>query len=135
MPKRARPDGLGHGAAGAAWLTAHGHAELAEAIALHPVTRLAQPEGWLRLEQASIEARVVAYADKRAQQRLVAMAARFARWDRRHPDGWTRTVRAEVRARATALEDEICQRAGCRPADVGRLAWTAAAFRAPRPTA
>jgi len=132
MPKSARPGGGGHGEAGGAWLVAHGHPELLEAVSLHPVTRLAQPDGWSRLERASIEARVVAYADKRAQQRLVSMAARFARWDRRHPDGWTRGVRTEVWRRAQALEDQICALAGCAPDDVGRLGWTAAAMAAAR---
>jgi hypothetical protein len=125
-----RPDGFEHGAAGAAWLVARGHPELAEAVALHPVTRLAEPDGWSRLAAASVAARAVAYADRRAQQRVVSMAARFGSWDRRHPDGWTRAQRAEVWARARALEDEICERAACRPEDVRRLPWTGAALAA-----
>ncbi|HEY2917277.1 MAG TPA: HD domain-containing protein [Candidatus Limnocylindrales bacterium] len=130
MPRRSRPDGLGHGAAGGAWLAGHGHPELLEVVALHPVTRLAEPDGWVALERASLEARIVAYADKRAQQRLVSMAARFARWDQRHPHGWTKAVRAEVWSRARMLEDEVCDAASCAPEDVGRLAWTGAAFTA-----
>ena len=63
-----------------------GHEELASAIAGHPVVRLANPawaESWLAT--AGIEARIVAYADKRAGQRLESMTARFESWGRRYP--------------------------------------------------
>jgi putative nucleotidyltransferase with HDIG domain len=132
VSKRVRPAGTSHGTAGAAWLERQGHPELAHAVALHPVTRLAEPGGRQRLASASLEARVVAYADKRAQQRLVPMAERFARWDRRHPDGWTPAVRAEVWASAEALEREVCGLADCDPGDVRRLRWTGPAFAAAR---
>jgi HD domain len=128
MPKGRRPPGHRHGVAGGAWLTEQGHPELASAVALHPVTRLVAPDGLAKLQAAPLEARVVAYADRRAHQRLVSMAARFARWDTRHPHGWTPAVRAQVWARAQRIEREICELAGCTPEEVGRLAWTRAAF-------
>ena len=60
----------------------------------HPVTRLAEP-GFdaLGSPTASLEARIVAYADKRAAQRLESMDARFASWRRRYPPGWDKRVR------------------------------------------
>jgi hypothetical protein len=77
----------------------------------------------------------VAYADKRAGQRLESMAARFASWERRYPDdgdGWTAATRVEVRRRAERLEADICRAAAITPDDVRRLTWTAAALRAAR---
>lgn len=78
---------LGHGEGSAAWLVRHGYGELAAAAAWHPVTRLADDpayETWW--SAASPEERVVAYADKRAGQRLETMDARFASWRRRYPE-------------------------------------------------
>jgi hypothetical protein len=51
------------------------------------VTRLADPgyESWAGT--ASLETRIVAYADKRAGQRLEPMDERFASWRRRYPTG------------------------------------------------
>ena len=77
---------LGHGEGSAAWLVRHGYDELAAAAAWHPVTRLADDpafETWW--SAGSSEERVVAYADKRAGQRLETMDARFASWRRRYP--------------------------------------------------
>jgi hypothetical protein len=128
-PARALP----HGDGSAAWLTRRGHPELARAVAAHPATRLVDGERYRRWAAfASREERVVAYADKRAGQRLESMAARFGSWQRRYPDGWSA---AEVRAvfeRARRLEADVCRAAGVAPQDVRRLAWTGPALRAAR---
>ncbi len=126
-PARALP----HGDGSAAWLTARGHPELARAVAGHPVTRLADEERYRRWSAfASREERIVAYADKRAGQRLEPMAARFASWGRRNPDVWDRATIERVRARAERLERDVCRAAGVAPTDVRRLAWTGPALRA-----
>jgi hypothetical protein len=100
------------------------------------VTRLADAERFGRWAAfASREERIVAYADKRAGQRLESMADRFASWKRRYPDdgvGWTADTRDAVRRRAERLEADTCRAAGVAPDDVGRLAWTARALRAAR---
>ncbi|MHB8892542.1 MAG: HD domain-containing protein [Candidatus Limnocylindrales bacterium] len=87
LPAAGAPAGLRHGEGSAAWLEAGGWAELAAVVRDHPVTRLADPayEAWSRT--ASLEARIVAYADKRAGQRLEPMDERFASWRRRYPSG------------------------------------------------
>ena len=88
---------LPHGDGSAAWLTRHGHPELARAVAGHPVTRLLDGERYTRWAAfASREERIVAYADKRAGQRLESMDARFASWRRRYP-------RVDVEGRAVGL--------------------------------
>ncbi len=70
---------LRHGDGSADWLTRHGHPELARAVAAHPVTRMFDGEGYKRWAAfATREERIVAYADKRAGQRLESMDARFA---------------------------------------------------------
>ena len=80
-PARALP----HGDGSAAWVTRHGHPELARAVAGHPVTRLLDGERYKRWAAfASREERIVAYADRRAQQRVVSMDARFESWRRRY---------------------------------------------------
>jgi hypothetical protein len=89
----------------------------------------------------------VAYADKRAGQRLESMDARFASWRRRYPSGpgepalrpgdrapggkrgWDDETAALVVARAQRLEREICGLAGVRPEDVARLRWARRAVR------
>jgi putative nucleotidyltransferase with HDIG domain len=78
---------LPHGEGSAAWLESIGYGELGPLVRDHPVTRLAldEHETWMRT--ASLEARVVAYADKRAGGRLESMEARFASWRRRYPGG------------------------------------------------
>jgi hypothetical protein len=136
-PLRALP----HGEGSAAWLTSLEHAELARAVAGHPVTRLVDGEGYRRWSAfASREERIVAYADKRAGQRLESMDARFASWRRRYarpvPDGRA-TARDEtawrtVRARAERLESDVCRAAGIAPSEVRRLAWTGHAMEAAR---
>jgi putative nucleotidyltransferase with HDIG domain len=121
------PDGhallkRGHGAAGAAWLTDLGHSELAPAVAHHPVRMLSDesvyPEWAAR---ATLEERVVAYADKRATKAVVTLDERFRRWEERHPER-SESMRT-ARRRAERLEREVCAAAGVRPADVQRLAW------------
>jgi HD superfamily phosphodiesterase len=120
-----------HGDGSGAWLTRHGHPELARAVAAHPVTRLADEERYRRWAAfASREERVVAYADKRAGQRLESMAARFASWQRRYPDGWSADEARTVVARARRLESDVCRAAGVAPEDVRRLGWTGPALRA-----
>jgi putative nucleotidyltransferase with HDIG domain len=124
---------LRHGDGSAAWLSARGHPELARAVAGHPVTRLADDaryRTWAAF--ASREERIVAYADKRAGQRLESMDARFASWGRRYPAGWDEATATTVRARAARLEADICRAAGVRPEEVRRLAWTGRALRTAR---
>ncbi len=149
--------GLAHGAGSAAWLAAHGHQELGPAVACHPVTRLLDPDAadaWLA--GATPEERVVAYADKRAGQRLESIDARFRSWRGRYPrggrpvdegdgrppdprggepadkDGWSAGDIAAVRERAGQLERIVCEAADVDPDRVGRLAWTGPALRAAR---
>jgi hypothetical protein len=132
--------GLPHGDGSAAWLTRLGHAELARTVAAHPVTRLLDGERyWKWARFSSREERIVAYADKRAGQRLESMDARFGSWRRRYPQrghgthpGWDPADLRAVRARADRLEADVCRAAGVAPAAVRRLAWTGAALRAAR---
>jgi hypothetical protein len=85
---------------------------------------------------------VVAYADKRAGQRLESMDARFESWRRRYaaPADDGRTAARDdaawrsVRARADRLEADVCRAAGVAPREVRRLAWTGDALRAVRRT-
>jgi HD superfamily phosphodiesterase len=122
---------LPHGDGSAAWLTRHGHPELARPVAAHPVTRLIDGERYRRWAAfASREERVVAYADKRAGQRLEPMDARFASWQRRYPDGWTAAEARAVLERARRLEADVCRAAGVAPENVRRLAWTGPALKA-----
>jgi predicted hydrolase (HD superfamily) len=124
---------LRHGDGSAAWLSVRGHPELARAVAGHPVTRLADEaryRTWAAF--ASREERIVAYADKRAGQRLESMDARFSSWDKRYPAGWDQATATVVRARAARLEADVCRAAGIRPDEVRRLGWTGRAFRAAR---
>ncbi len=124
-PRRALPHGLGS----AAWLEDAGYPELASAVAMHPVTRL-RDEAWFDdwLVTSRLEDRIVAYADKRAGQRLESLDARFASWDRRYPDAWDARTRRIVRDAADRLEANVCGLAGVAPTAVRRLLWTAAAF-------
>ena len=125
--------GLGHGYAGAEWLSENGFGELAGAVASHPVTRLADDEHWaVWSRMATVEERVVAYADKRAKQDLVSMDERFQEWITRHGDNEALSV---ARERANDLEAEVCAAAGISPADVERLPWAEAALQGARMTA
>ena len=122
---------LPHGDGSAAWLTRHGHPELARPVAAHPVTRLIDGERYRRWAAfASREERVVAYADKRAGQHLEPMDARFSSWQRRYPDGWTAAEARAVLERARRLEADVCRAAGVQPESVRRLAWTGPALKA-----
>jgi hypothetical protein len=132
-PARALP----HGDGSAAWLTRHGHPELARAVAGHPITRLVDGDAYRRWAGfATREERIVAYADKRAGQRLESMDERFASWRRRYPatdgegqaTGFADATWHRVRERADRLEQDVCRAAGVAPVDVRRLAWTADAF-------
>ncbi len=132
---------LPHGDGGAAWLTRHGHPELARAVAGHPVTRLVDGEAYQRWAAfATREERIVAYADKRAGQHLETLDERFASWRRRYPErtvdgrreGWDAATWLAVRARAGRLEADVCRAARIRPDEVRRLAWTASALRSAR---
>jgi putative nucleotidyltransferase with HDIG domain len=117
---------LGHGKAGAAWLQAAGHPELARPIAAHPVMQLDEPGAHEWLASAPLEDRIVCYADKRATQRVVSLDQRFARWERRHPEYADRLRATLVLARQ--LETDICAALDIRPEDVERLPWVADAM-------
>ncbi|MGH2466908.1 MAG: HD domain-containing protein [Candidatus Limnocylindrales bacterium] len=120
---------LGHGGAGARWLADQGHAELSRAVAAHPVTRLADGERFRRWSAfASREERIVAYADKRAGQRLEPLSARFADWAARYPEH--RPDLAAAQPRAQRLEHDVCAAAGLDPTEVRRLRWVGPALQA-----
>ena len=125
---------LGHGEAGARWLTQIGHGELSRAVAAHPVTRLLDADRYGRWNGvATREERIVAYADKRAGQHLEPMKERFADWERRYPRYGESLRRG--RARADRLEREVCETAGVSPLSVRRLRWVTAALDAARHSA
>ena len=133
---------LAHGAGSAEWLARRGHAELGPVIVGHPVMLLADGAWFERwLADASPEALIVSYADKRAGRKLESMTERFASWERRYPTGirptmvrgsWPPETMAAVRARAEVLEARVCALAGVAPADLRRLAWTGRALRLAR---
>jgi putative nucleotidyltransferase with HDIG domain len=111
---------LGHGAAGAAWLTERGHAELGAAVAAHPARRLTDPDYERWQASASLEERVVAYADKRAEEDIVSLDDRFAGWRDRHPE---RAASLELgRGRARDLEAQVCAVAGIGPDEIDAIA-------------
>lgn len=112
---------LGHGHAGARWLETHGYPELAPAVDSHPVGRLVEQPYPEWVAATTLEQRLVAYADKRSQRRVVTLDERFGRWVRKHPDGTEQLTLA--RERSAVLETEVCDLARVRPEDVGRLAW------------
>lgn len=114
---------LGHGAAGAAWLRAAGHAELSRAVTSHPVMQLDEPDAGEWVRSAPLEERIVCYADKRATQRVVSLEQRFERWQRRHPEYGERLSVALALART--LESELCAALGIQPEGVERLPWVA----------
>jgi hypothetical protein len=107
-------------------------------VAGHPITRLRDGDRFDRwTADAAHEERIVAYADKRAGQRLEPMAKRFESWRRRFPpraagddETWEEATFAAVRRRAERLEADVCRAAGVSPAEVGRLRWTGHALRA-----
>jgi HD domain len=118
---------LGHGAAGGAWARDNGYHEIAAAIANHPVMRLAHDAHYAVWSRgATVEERVVAYADKRAAQDLVSLDERFAEWVSRHGDS---DALGSARARADELERDVCAAAGISPGAVRRAPWAAEALR------
>ena len=133
---------LAHGEGSADWLARQGYPELGPAIVGHPVTRLADGAWFERwIASASPEALIVAYADKRAGQRLESMAERFDSWERRYPPAeraahargtWTAETLEQVRLRAEELERRVCALAVIAPGDVRRLEWTSRAIAAAR---
>jgi hypothetical protein len=130
LPAAGAPAALRHGDGSAAWLQARGWPELAAVVRDHPVTRLAEPDYEAWVHAAPLEARIVAYADKRAGQRLEPMARRFGAWHRRYPTGgWDDAVAALAEARARELERVVCAAAAVDPADVRRLRWSRRALR------
>jgi putative nucleotidyltransferase with HDIG domain len=112
---------LGHGEAGAAWLTEAGHPELARALIAHPVTRFAERDAEAWVDDAPLEERIVTYADKRATQRVVSLEQRFDRWRDRHPE--FRAKLDHAYATAQRLEATLCADIGIEPTDVERLRW------------
>jgi HD superfamily phosphodiesterase len=130
LPRSDPARALRHGEGSAAWLAARGFGELGPAAAMHSVTRLVDDGADAWLATASLAELIVAYADKRAGQRLESMDARFAGWRRRYPGGWSTEAGAAARARADRLELTVCRCAGVEPGQVRRLPWTGPAFRA-----
>ncbi len=121
LPRRDPLRALGHGHAGARWLEQQGHAELAPAVDSHPIGRLVELPYGAWAAATTLEQRLVAYADKRAHQRVVTLDARFARWLRKHPES-SRDLRI-ARERAGELEAEVCGLADIRPHEVARIRW------------
>jgi putative nucleotidyltransferase with HDIG domain len=112
---------LGHGRAGAEWLSQAGHPELARSVAAHPVMALEGPDADSWILQAPLEERIVCYADKRATQRVVSLEQRFERWRRRHPEHLEPLGRAFVRSRH--LEAVLCETLGVSADGIERLRW------------
>jgi hypothetical protein len=143
LPSVAVPDHLRHGEGSAWWLAGRGWLELDPLVRDHPVGRLAEPGHATWSRTASLEARIVAYADKRAGQHLESMDERFASWRLRYPagptdpsagggtsgSGWDDTAAERVLARARDLELDVCRAAGVEPAEVRRLRWSTRAVR------
>jgi HD domain len=153
LPNAGADARLPHGEGSAAWMTAHGLGELAPLVRDHPVTCLANDALASRLSSAPLEARLVAYADKRAGQHLESMDERFASWRRRYPiepdqpgepalpdrtgprargrrASWDAATVELVAARADKLERDVCAAAGISPEEVARLRWSRRALRA-----
>jgi len=112
---------LGHGKAGAAFLSEAGHPELARTLIAHPVTRFNDPDAAAWTTDAPIEERMVVYADKRATGRVVSLEQRFDRWQRKHPEYADQLDRAY--ATACRLETVLCETISIEPTEVERLRW------------
>ena len=110
-----------HGRAGAEYIAAAGHPELARAVAGHPVMRLGDADAERWIVEGPIEDRIVSYADKRGTERVVSLDQRFERWYRSHPDKSDRLELAHQRARR--LEATLCDALGVAPTEVERLRW------------
>ncbi|MGH2466090.1 MAG: hypothetical protein ACRDGI_11565, partial [Candidatus Limnocylindrales bacterium] len=131
LPREHPIRALAHGDGSAAWLTEQGHPELARLVANHPAGRLVDEERYRTWAAfAGREERIVAYADKRAAQRLAPMSARFADWQRRYGNdrGWGGPERGLAWSRAQRLEADVCRAAGVEPEAVRRLRWTTTAL-------
>ena len=100
--------------------------ELARAVAGppgHPPGRRGALSAWSAF--ASREERIVAYADKRAGQRLESMDGASASWARRYPGAWDPVTAGRVRGTRRASRGRRLP-GGRRPADRGPPAgWTA----------
>jgi hypothetical protein len=141
LPRAEAPAHLRHGEGSAAWLAAHGWPELGPLVRDHPVTRLVELDFEAWLASAPLEARIVSYADKRARQRLIPMAKRFAIWRQRYPPGsttvvprtggiaWDTDTVARIEAHARELERSVCAAAGVAPHEVRRLRWSVRTLR------
>lgn len=134
IDKGLRPDdpyrALGHGAGGGQWLTDHGYEELADPVRDHPVNVIANADSYKSWASTqSLEAQLVAFADKRALQDIVSLDERFERWFKRYPDSPIEPIAYE---RFQRLERELCDMAGVKPDKVKRLPWVDAALRAAR---
>jgi putative nucleotidyltransferase with HDIG domain len=112
---------LGHGKAGAAWLSEAGHPELARTLIAHPVTTLTDPGAAAWISDGPIEERIVTYADKRATQRVVSLEQRFDRWRTKHPEYQVKLDRAYTAA--CCLETSLCEAIRIEPTEVERLRW------------
>jgi putative nucleotidyltransferase with HDIG domain len=106
-----RRGGAEHGTLAAAWLTELGHAELAEAVAAHPVIRLLDPARAPR----SWEARVVHLADRLVNRRCMTIDQRLDDQADRYPR--FRATLERARGPAHALEAELAAAAGMTVAD------------------
>ena len=121
---------LGHGAAGAQWLTDNGHGELADAVRGHPVNVIGGAESYKEwIKGTTLESRLVAFADKRALQDVVSLDERFERWYKRYPDSPLEPIAHD---RFRRLERELCALAGIKKEQVKRLPWVDAALRVAR---
>jgi putative nucleotidyltransferase with HDIG domain len=110
-----------HGRAGAEYVAAAGHPELARAVAAHPVMRLGDDDAEAWVTDGPLEERIVSYADKRGTERVVSIDQRFDRWYRSHPDKNARLALAHDRARR--LESVLCDALGVAATDIERLRW------------
>ena len=87
----------------------------------HPVMYLDGPSAPSWVTEGPLEERIVAYADKRATQRVVSLEQRFARWRRRHVEHTAALERSQRSAQR--LEMGLCTVIGIRPEEVQRLRW------------
>ena len=129
LPLAAAPAHLRHGDGSAAWLAAHGMAELGPVVRDHPVTRLAERPS--RLGRRPHRPRPGSW-----RTRTSARASGSSRWTPASPrgDGATRpagttTPRHSSPTRARELERAVCEAAGVAPGDVRRLRWSGRATR------
>ena len=117
-----------HGAAGAATLEAMGFADLAPAVASHPVSALLDdarfPRGWPSV--------AVSIADKHVAQEFVTIDERLDDMARRYPA--FRTEINAARRHAHALEQELADAVGLSAADLVEALRQACASRVSEPS-